>query len=359
MRISTGILLAIVLAPRLAAADEFEFIPLGNLRGAGEFGKSSQAHGVSADGQAVVGVSLSSVGLGVTRGGEAFLWVKPGPMRGLDALSPSETEYFSAAHDVSDQGRVVVGESQTDKGRQAFRWTQATGMVGLGTPALNETSVAYGVSADGKIIVGTQGQVAFRWTEEPGMASLGDLPGGQQKSAALAVSSDGKVVVGCGSTDDGIEAFRWTAEAGLLGLGDLAGGRFFSAADGVSRDGSVIVGTAKSDNGTEAFRWTAADGMTALGDLPDGEFSSAAYAVSGDGKIVVGRAAGPSGPQAFLWTAEQGMQSLGILLRNTPSAAQWQLTEARDISDDATVVVGIGINPEKETAAWLIRRHQP
>jgi probable HAF family extracellular repeat protein len=359
MRLSTGILLAVVLAPRLVAAVEFEFISLGNLRGAGEFGKSSQAHGVSADGQAVVGVSLSSVGLGVTRGEEAFLWVRPGPMRGLDALSPSETEYFSAAYDVSDQGRVVVGESQTDGGRQAFRWTQAAGMVSLGTPALDETSIAYGVSADGKIIVGTQCKVAFRWTEEQGMTSLGDLPGGQKKSTALAVSSDGKVVVGCGSTDNGTEAFRWTAETGLQGLGNLTGGGLFSAADGVSRDGSVIVGTAKSDNGTEAFRWTATDGMTALGDLPDGEFSSAAHAVSGDGKIVVGRAAGPSGPEAFLWTAEQGMQSLGALVRNIPAAAPWRLTEARDISDDATVVVGIGINPEKQTAAWLIRRHRP
>jgi probable HAF family extracellular repeat protein len=355
MRLFAGIVLVTLLAPCGAGAVEFEFVPLGNLRGSDDFGKRSQAYGVSADGQAVVGESLSSVGLGVTRGAEAFLWVKPGPMRGVDALSPPETEYFSAAYAVSDQGRVVVGQSQTDKGRQAFRWTQATGMVALGTPAQHETSIAYGISADGKVIVGTQGKVAFRWTQEHGMTPLS----GQKKSAALAISSDGKVVVGWRNAEDGTEAFRWTVAGGLQGLGDLPGGTFFSGADGVSRDGSVIVGTATSANGTEAFRWTAADGMTPLSDLPDGEFSSSAYAVSGDGKVVVGRAAGLTGPEAFLWTAEQGIQSLSALVHNVPAATHWQLTEARDISDDGRIIVGIGVNPEKETAAWLIRMRRP
>ena len=115
----------------------------------------------------------------------------------------------------------------------------------------------------------------------------------------------------------------------------------------------MIVGTATSDKGTEAFRWTAADGMMPLGDLPDGEFSSSAYAVSGDGKVVVGRAAGPVDPRHFCGRPNKAC-SHSIRSCATSRAAQWQLTEARDISDDATVVVGIGINPEKETAAWLM-----
>jgi probable HAF family extracellular repeat protein len=358
MRMLTALALAIVVASRGVTAAEIEFIALGNLRGSGEFGPSSQAHGVSADGQAVVGVSLSSIGLSVTRGEEAFLWMKPGPMRGLDALSPPKSAFYSAAHDVSDRGLVVVGESQTDKGRQAFRWTQAEGMVALGTLGPHETSIAYGVSADGKIIVGTQGKIAFRWTSEEGVMLLGDLPGGQQRSTALAISSDGNVIVGCGNTNDGTEAFRWTARDGMQGLGELAGGSYFSAAEGVSRDGSVVVGTAKSANGAEAFRWTADEGLTALGDLPEGEFSSGANAVSGNGAVVVGRASGPAGPDAFLWTAQQKMRSLTALVGSVPSAVGWQLTEARDVSDDGSVIVGVGINPQKQTAAWLIRLRQ-
>jgi len=355
MRLSAGVLLVTLLVLHGATAAELEFVPLGNLRGADDFGKRSQAYGVSRDGVAVVGESLSSVGLGVTRGAEAFLWVAPGPLRGLDALSPPETQYFSAAYDVSDQGRVVVGQSQTGQGRQAFRWTAETGMVALGAPANRESSVAYGVSADGQIIVGSRGRTAFRWTAEQGLTPLD----GAQRSAALAVSSDGQVVVGWRHVTAGTEAFRWTADGGMQGLGDLPGDSYLSGANDVSRDGSVIVGTGTSDRGTEAFRWTADTGLVPLGDLPDGEFSSSAHAVSGDGRVVVGRAAGPTGPEAFLWTAEQGIQSLTALVHSVPEAAQWQLTEARDISDDAKIIVGFGINHEKETAAWLIRRPKP
>jgi len=359
MRTGTAILLAMAILARPSDAAEFEFIGLGNLRGSGEFGPSSEAHGVSSDGRAVVGLSLSSVGMGVTRGEEAFLWIAPGPMRGIEALGDSQNEFYSKAFDVADQGRVVVGESQTAQGRQAFRWTQQTGMEPLGTIAEHETSVAYGVSASGQVIVGTQGRVAFRWTKEEGLVLLGDLSGGQKRSTAMAVSADGMVIVGCGNSEDGTEAFRWTAETGLRGLGDLTGGSFLSVADGISRDGSVVVGTAKSAHGTEAFRWTSSDGMSGLGDLPDGEFSSVANAVSGDGNIVVGKAAGPSGPDAFIWTAQSGMQPLISRLRDVPAAAGWRLTEARDISDDGTIIVGLGINPQKETAAWLIRLGQP
>ena len=64
MRQLAGILLVTWLVQRGVAATEFEFVPLGNLRGSADFGKRSEAYGVSPDGQAVVGVSLSSVGLG-------------------------------------------------------------------------------------------------------------------------------------------------------------------------------------------------------------------------------------------------------------------------------------------------------
>jgi probable HAF family extracellular repeat protein len=353
--------LVVLFATRGLAAVEFEFVALGNLRGTDESGKrSSSAHGVSGDGQAVVGKSLSSVGLNVTRGDEAFVWVRPRGMQGLDALPAANATYFSSALDASDQGMVVVGESNTATGKQAFRWSRASGkMVAMGALPRHEESVAYGVSADGKVIVGLssspQRKLAFRWTEEQGMKSLGDLPGGRDSSFARAVSRDGKVVVGIGSSERGKEAFRWTAETGMVGLGDLAGGDFESAASGVSRDGSVIVGQSYSDKGKEAFRWTAEDGLIGLGDLSDGELASMAFAVSGDGKTIVGQASGPNGPEAFVWTAEQGMQSLRALLGNNPAAALWRLNEARDVSDDGTIVVGTGLNAQEETAAWLIR----
>ncbi len=361
MRRTTGCLWAILLATRGLTAAEYEFVVLGDLRGTDESGKkSSSAYGVSGDGQAVVGESLSSVGLGVTRGLEAFVWMRPQGMRGLDALPSDNAAYFSSCSTSRTRGWRLWERATLPWGNRLFagRVTEEN-WSGSGTLPQHEESTAYGVSADGRVIVGlsssTQGKLAFRWTAEQGMQSLGDLPGGREDSSGRAVNRDGTVVVGNSSSSRGTEAFRWTAETGLEGLGELAGGRFFSAAAGVSRDGSVIVGQSYSDNGKEAFRWTAADGMTGLGDLPGGEFASTAYAVSGDGKTIVGQASGPSGPEAFLWTPDKGMQSLTALLGNNSAAAGWRLNESRDVSDDGTVVVGSGLNAQQEPAAWLIR----
>jgi probable HAF family extracellular repeat protein len=177
---------------------------------------------------------------------------------------------------------------------RAFRWTlanPATGqgnMVNLGDlPGGDSFSVAADVSTDGSIVVGGASSAAslagssfeldfeaFRWTQATGMVGLGDLPGGGFHSFAHAVSADGSVVVGAStSTASGIsdfEAFRWTPATGMVGLGDLPGGNFASTATAVSADGSVIVGSsavAIGDGGLDIyapFIWDAVNGMRDL-----------------------------------------------------------------------------------------------
>jgi probable HAF family extracellular repeat protein len=115
---------------------------------------------------------------------------------------------------------------------------------------------------------------AFRWTQATGMMGLGDLPGGGFHSFANAISGDGSVIVGAStSTASGIsdfEAFRWTQATGMVGLGDLPGGNFASFATAVSADGSVIVGSsavAIGDGGLDIyapFIWDAVNGMRDL-----------------------------------------------------------------------------------------------
>jgi probable HAF family extracellular repeat protein len=193
-------------------------------------------------------------------------------------------------------------------------------------PAGTFGSQATAVSADGSTVVGTGrsafGDEAFRWTLAGGMVGLGTLPGGSvgSGSRATAVSSDGSVVVGdsyaiYGDALEGGEAFRWTADGGMVGLRDLRyPGPFLlqSAATGVSADGSVVVGNSQSNSAVgfndEAFRWTADGGMVGLGFLPaGGGFGGTATGVSADGSFVVGWDCCPLGSEAFRWTADIGM----------------------------------------------------
>jgi len=152
---------------------------------------------------------------------------------------------------------VVVGFSNDASGHgfKAFRWTAASGMVGLGFLPGGHESTASGVNADGTVVVGQAGEAsgqhqAYRWTAASGMVGLGFLPGGHE-STASGVNADGKVVVGqANDASDQHQAFRWTRATRMQSVLTLlqaakvvfmAGWRLTSA-NGVSADGTVIVG---------------------------------------------------------------------------------------------------------------------
>ncbi|MEZ6015006.1 MAG: hypothetical protein R3F49_07835 [Planctomycetota bacterium] len=226
----------------------------------------------------------------------------------------------------------------------SLRAQTCAGPIDLGTLQGGSTySEAFGVSADGSVIVGVTNyatnpvQVGFRWTAAGGMHDIGAL--GLDGSKACRVSADGNVVVGASVEASGVSlrAIRWSTAGGLQDLGTLGG--LESWANGVSADGGVVVGRAqRGDGAMRAFRWTAAGGMQDLGTL--GGLSSGANATSADGSVVVGWVEDASGfTYAFRWTAAGGMQDLGL----TPGS------EAIDVSDDGTVVVGNALSPFSTT----------
>jgi probable HAF family extracellular repeat protein len=308
----------------------------------------SSAYAVSADG-VVVGGSYYTSGYG-----SAFRWTAAGGMQDLGTLGGD----WSEALGVSADGSVVVGWAENAAGYdRAFRWTAAGGMQDLDTLPGYDRSYASDVSADGSVVVGRAVYVvydgydyfpparAFRWTAAGGMQDLGTLPG-YDRSYAYGVSADGSVVVGRAVYvvyDEynyfySARAFRWTASGGMQDLGTLGGD--YSEAWGVSADGSVVVGWSYNTAGDgRAFRWTASGGMQDLGTL--GGCCSKAYGVSADGAVVVGS----SGGRAFRWTASDGMEDLNTTYANllTPGSRLW---EARAISPDGRYIVGEGYNAD-------------
>jgi probable HAF family extracellular repeat protein len=79
-------------------------------------------------------------------------------------------------------------------------------------------SFAYGVSADGSVIVGASYTNAFRYTASGGMQDLGviNYGVGVPYSVATEVSGDGKVVVGYSGTTGVDEAFVWQESTGQM-----------------------------------------------------------------------------------------------------------------------------------------------
>jgi probable HAF family extracellular repeat protein len=137
------------------------------------------------------------------------------------------------------------------------------------------------------------------------MVGLGDLsPDLPMDSTAYGVSAEGSVVVGSAeSLAFQKEAFRWTTGGGMVGLGVLPG-HTESFAQDVSADGSVVVGSSYNPEvgGTDAFIWDAAHGMRSVRDVLvaqglnlNGWSLFSAEAISDDGLTIIGRGNNPSG----------------------------------------------------------------
>ena len=348
--------LAAMAGPALAGP---RFQGLGDLPG-GYY--ESYALGISADGSVVVGHSWS-----VSSRPEAFRWTQGTGMVGLGGFSSGLS---SSARGVSADGAVVVGWGDCGSGSRAFRWTQGTGMVDLGCLTGGTGSSAYGVSADGEVVVGSSGSASgsqvFRWTQGAGMVGLGYLPGWNQ-SNAMAVSADGAVVVGYDVAWPERQAVRWTQSTGMVGLGYLSSGYLWSAASAASADGSIVVGASCCAQGSsEAFRWTENARMLGLGFLP-GKQASQACGVSGDGSVIVGESHRIDPDQddydyeAFLWTPVDGMRDLRDLLVTTCGldVTGWRLTAATGISADGLTITGYGSNPRGDVEGWIATIPEP
>ncbi|MEM7576532.1 MAG: hypothetical protein AAF328_03570 [Planctomycetota bacterium] len=131
----------------------------------------AEAFAVSADGRVVVGTShvgpfLDMESFRVER--EAFLWSEATGMIGLNQLNGDESDQtlkISRALDVSDDGSVIVGDSTAPEGTiTGFVWNEAMGMrsvyevlVSVGQAEAIEgwsLGTVWGVSGDGTVIVG-------------------------------------------------------------------------------------------------------------------------------------------------------------------------------------------------------------
>ena len=360
-RMQPGLLaVAIIMAASaLPAAGDASFRGLGHLR----VGDDSGAYGVSADGSVVVGVS------GIGHSLNVFRWTEGAGMQTLPV--PPGQGVTAARAQVSADGSTVAATffNPVTNWGGAYRWTAGGGFVSLGTLA-GHTGVnasAFGISADGSVIVGQSingdnNAEAFRWTAATGMSGLGFAVPGHPFGWAMDVTPDGSTVVGGSSDAEGSgnqQHFRWRQKTGMQLLSELPEA-IYSRAVAASDDGSTVVGitVTRPGHGGGAYRWTEAGGMKLLR-TPPPESKEIAQDVSGDGRMVVGNAEFG----AFIWDPLNGMRPLRDVLAQEYGLGDalrgWSLGGASAISGDGRAIAGTGINPAGKPEAFLAILPEP
>lgn len=306
----------------------------------------SQAFGVSADGRVVAGFSSM---LGSYPG---FVWSEASGRNdfGLQAGMPITT----ATAAISPDGTTVAGitESPTNAG-VPFRWSASAGLQTLGTlyGGNDSQTRAYALSGDGSIVVGaskpfwdgTTGQ-AFRWTQATGMVGIGYPTAGGIYSEATGISRDGSMIVGYGiGGGGGSTSFTWTQAQGMRVLPALPLGPGSQAtALGMNFDGSYIAGRCEAASvSSTAVLWH--NGVAQGLGVPNGWTKSVATDVSDDGQIVVGTLGTFAVTVPAVWTATSGWATLHDYLasQGMPVPAGWTLLESFSMSADGRTFVGL------------------
>jgi uncharacterized membrane protein len=208
--------------------------------------------GLNADGTELVGLAWTCPAVG-----EAFRWTEK---RGMVSMG-HPTHGNSRATTISANGQTIVGfwEYPRQGWRRAVRWTKGSTKPDLFTGALI-AGEATAVSTDGKQIVGQSWDdvsgYAFYFTDAAGVISLGTVSHNPSDQSFANGVSDNGVVVGWSGDQfgGGIKAFIWNSkyrrshmqylkEKLKLAGAVIPNSYVLSTALAISADGSTVVGS--------------------------------------------------------------------------------------------------------------------
>jgi probable HAF family extracellular repeat protein len=296
--------------------------------------KNSAALAVN-DGGQVVGYSVD--------GDKAFLWnagvlTELGRLAGALSSQPADINSAGTVVGNSSPGLPFLIEAGVMRALRAAPGSYAS--------AINDRGQIVGIDS-----------LAVLW-EGDARIPLGTLRAdGSGGSRAEGINNLGQIVGASPTLAGKTHAFFWQNDV-MSDLGALAGGDS-SIANDVNDEGQIVGSSAVPYPGfgadaARAVRWKSFTDLTEdLGSPPGKDVRyGAARAINSHGQVVgeIHLEGDSSIRRGFLWEESLGMQDLNDLV--DPSS-RWTVTVATDINN-AGQIVGIGVNPDGFTEAFLL-----
>jgi hypothetical protein len=259
---------------------------------------------------------------------------------------------------VSSNGSVIAG-NLADGSFGPFRWTQATGLVGLGRLSYVGGGGTPGMSADGTKIASTIGSLDSTYSTQ-GLWTLGSGwqelmppmppdggPGDGSYGSIWGLSGDGTTPVGLYwryAVGGRAHASKWTQATGVVDLGGTVTGQA-SRANCANYDASVIAGWVETPTGPWRPAAWVNGSCVLLTIYNDASIagSGEARVVSQNGNFIAGFASDPVSNQraAVMWKRTAGVfgptQLLGWIDGSEPGYGK---TIPYGVSEDGRIVIG-------------------
>jgi probable HAF family extracellular repeat protein len=163
------------------------------------------------------------------------------------------TDVFNETWSVDATGRTIVGWGTDGLQERGWVWREGLGMSALPGEAQLGVTRAFGVSGDGRFVVGRsadQDYRAVRWDLVTQSYVLLPVLPGYDAFTPYGVSDDGRTIAGMASTGAGQDAFVWREGEGMFFLRD------YLAMNGVGVPADLTIFT---------FAGLSADGRTFAG----------------------------------------------------------------------------------------------
>ena len=313
----------------------------------------------------VTDVSNYGVAVGNVYGSAFFMWSEANS--GM-IIAESGENGVSGNANISADGAVIsmaIPNPTNNNKEEGVLYDVASGnfkfLGHLGVSSGADTSSAWGMSSDGKSIVGFSWNTASKgegvyWKEGLPIAGLGStVP--TRSSRADAVSADGSVIAGWQDASNGVrQGAIW--KNGVQQLLRDNDGNILGAASAISADGKTVVGIKNSTG--EGYIWNETDGTIFLSS-DNSDFITSMSAISDDGKVALGLSFDPTQSilmgEGFIWTKEGGKVNLNDYV-DTLGFDDLGITLAipTGISPDGKYIGGIGANyAESDAKGFLIK----
>ncbi|PKP48120.1 MAG: hypothetical protein CVT92_16400 [Bacteroidetes bacterium HGW-Bacteroidetes-1] len=233
-------------------------------------------------------------------------------------------------------------------------WTYLGVNPEIGEPTSSDYNSAWGMSADGSVIVGMQylpnyQYRAFKWTQAGGYEMIGNLYNGGNRPNGI--SNDGSVVYGWADLPSASRSPVIWYNNEMIQIAPTQNGEAFAA----SSDGYYVAGAAAS----QGFLWDKT-GNTVFFDNTLNAGGISPVAVGDDGTVFGYTAEGwppfPDSRRAFVRTPDGQMTTFNeyAMGRGMFDANDWLFYSINGITPDGNKFIGAGITPENQTISFLI-----